>query len=138
MSKTKQAAAWGDAHKREAKAFALERLSVLVREYGGEALDKLDEEIENAGFEDQWRPGSILSHALGLKAKGMRRALRRVRALAEGRLVRETEWRWLRVDGSIAASWEGSLRALAVSCAATWRAAGCRLVRVTRIIRMAP
>jgi hypothetical protein len=69
-------------------ARALELFARLARKHGSETLDKLDEEIEAAGYPQAWEPGSCLSYALRLSAKGMRREVRRVRGLAEGRLVR--------------------------------------------------
>lgn len=80
---------WGEAHRREAepRTFELAAEQIRAGEYDG---DKFVELTENAQREDWWR--SALAE-MGFDAARIDREVRRVRALAEGRLVRETRWR---------------------------------------------
>lgn len=126
---------WTSAHEREAAVWWLEMAARDVRANGVDPsvrhrLDRFASEPEFAqAVEDAWEvdPEPVI---------------RRVRDFAEGRLVRieRVLYRWLREDGTVAARWRGTaseserLRGFALSNAASWRRAGCRLVRRTRTI----
>jgi hypothetical protein len=126
---------WTKDHKREGMALALELFAAHVR--GGGDLDKLDEEVEAAGFPQAWQPRSLLSYALDLDAKTMRRGLQKIRALAEGRMVRETlgKIRWRDGSDSVPEPMEDVRREVAMRREGGYSDSG-RVVRVTRIRRV--
>ncbi|HSN13671.1 MAG TPA: hypothetical protein VLT61_03510 [Anaeromyxobacteraceae bacterium] len=75
---------------------------------------------------------NLLVHQVGLQPHEVARAVRRVRGLAEGRLVRERGWRGTSRDGSTLAWTQNP------AVARRWRETGARVVRVTRIRKVRP
>lgn len=128
MSKAK---AWGDNHRREALRRTYEIAAEVVFE---EANEQRAHYLLNAtrgwASEERWR-----DHLARCRIDPARidREVRRVRALAEGRLVRDTRWR---VEGTDAAEEDGCFWDEPTPPPASVRK-NRRTVRVTRIRRAA-
>lgn len=128
---------WAEAHRREAR-IATRRLADDADLAGNPALAMALTSIANTATgaqistDSKWRERLRL---VGLTDARIEREVRRVRAFAEGRLVRETEW--IIVSGSRARrSFNDTLEEARTELWA-WRATddGAHIVRVTRIRR---
>lgn len=89
---------WTEAHRREAQRRTYEIAAQMVSDGYGPSADRLALDLRaDIGREKDWT--SRLLRWTGLGAARIKREVRRVRALAEGRLVRETVWRVVDVNG---------------------------------------
>ncbi len=115
---------WTEAHRRE----ALRRTYDIAAELTGAGGDFFPH-ISPGNVETVRHFRATLAGHARLDTARIDREERRVRGLAEGRLVRENGWRGNSRDGSVLA-WTTS-----PAVAATWKSSGARVVRVTRIRR---
>lgn len=131
-------APWTEAHRREATARTYEIAADIVRREGmgprtGAAwIAKLIE--GNVFNEESWR-GMLRPGNAGFAPDRVDREVRRVRALAEGRLVRETTWFVRYRNGTYSQTVPTREQAVEIVDKAKSRGERARLVSVTRIRR---
>ncbi|HSN16444.1 MAG TPA: hypothetical protein VLT61_17550 [Anaeromyxobacteraceae bacterium] len=118
---------WGPKHSLESDARSMEIAAELRR--AGNVSASYGLACAPSATESDFRR-SI--GAAGLGPARIDREVRRVRGLAEGRLVRETGWRGTSRDGSTLAWTQDP------ATARRWRETGARVVRVTRIRKVRP
>jgi hypothetical protein len=130
---------WTEAHKREGYG-AVVRAAIEVAQAGDERRAKsiLGAVLWSGASEAHLRDG--LSEAYPDDHARVDREIRRVRALAEGRLVRETVWRAVSRLGDVSNDFQerAPLVAALRDAGRTREANGDRLVRVTRIRKASP
>jgi len=123
--------AWTEAHRREALRRFRERVAVVDGEI--EKLQELDKDVRLGGEQEFRR--AIRALDLSLSSSHIDRDVRRVRALAKGRLVRQTTWRVRSRDVEIGHFHDAAEARTWIAACARWRRAGLSLCRVTRIRR---
>lgn len=126
-SSTKRAGAWTDEHRREALRAVLRVLDGIVATAPLALASPIEITLSHYEGEAELRSTMV---SFGFVRARIDREVRRVRALAEGRLVREPTWRWrLRLGGHVV---EHADESTARSGA---KREGTRTMRVTRIRR---
>lgn len=123
---------WTEAHRREAHDRAYELAAELMREdRPRQAYELLEAPWNMAQEEATWRADL----GCAFDATRVDREVRRVRALAEGRLVRETTWFVRYHNGTYSQTVPTREQAVEIVGKAKGRNEHSRIVRVTRIRR---